>query len=328
MLIRLSRGSGLTGLGVDAAAVRTAGGAPSLRLVRPLLGIPKARLIATLKAAKIPYADDPSNRDPRFTRARLARADAGARARRARRRRGWRCWRSPARGRPTRWRPRPNALPTRCPLRPPARPRIALRAGAFCRAAGRVRAASARPRHRPGRRRRAGRARQARGAHMRAGCGASAPKRALSPHPGRRAGHACRRDHRGRTGPATAFETTLTTRRAGAAGRGKNALEYAEFGAFRRPACAAYIGQSLRREFATNAVARLDYRSRGASARGLGTTWDERQSPQFRPLGHHRSAAARAVHAVPESRPAHHLAGHLVLAAAERGRSGPRARRR
>jgi tRNA(Ile)-lysidine synthase len=43
----------------------------SLCLVRPLLDIPKSRLIATLKAAKIPYAEDPSNRDPRFTRARL-----------------------------------------------------------------------------------------------------------------------------------------------------------------------------------------------------------------------------------------------------------------
>ena len=40
-------------------------------LVRPFLDIPKARLIATLEAAKIPFADDPSNRDPRFTRARL-----------------------------------------------------------------------------------------------------------------------------------------------------------------------------------------------------------------------------------------------------------------
>jgi len=46
-------------------------------LVRPLLDIPKARLVATLRAAKIPYADDPTNRDPRFTRARL-RAMMGA----------------------------------------------------------------------------------------------------------------------------------------------------------------------------------------------------------------------------------------------------------
>ena len=40
-------------------------------LVRPLLEIPKARLVATLARAKIEFADDASNRDPRFTRARL-----------------------------------------------------------------------------------------------------------------------------------------------------------------------------------------------------------------------------------------------------------------
>ena len=40
-------------------------------LVRPLLDIAKARLIATLDIAKIPYADDPSNRNPRFARPRL-----------------------------------------------------------------------------------------------------------------------------------------------------------------------------------------------------------------------------------------------------------------
>ena len=42
-----------------------------LILVRPLLDVPKTRLIATLKAAKVRFAEDPSNRDPRFTRARL-----------------------------------------------------------------------------------------------------------------------------------------------------------------------------------------------------------------------------------------------------------------
>ena len=36
-----------------------------------MLDIPKARLLATLKAAKIPFAEDPSNADPRFTRVRL-----------------------------------------------------------------------------------------------------------------------------------------------------------------------------------------------------------------------------------------------------------------
>ena len=70
VLIRMSRGSGLSGLG----AMQRISVAPrneELFVVRPLLEIPKARLIATLNAAGISYADDPSNRDPRFTRARL-----------------------------------------------------------------------------------------------------------------------------------------------------------------------------------------------------------------------------------------------------------------
>ncbi len=72
VLIRMMRGSGITGL---AAMARISGvpgdGAGGCKLVRPLLDIPKARLIATLTAAKISYADDPTNRDAAFTRARL-----------------------------------------------------------------------------------------------------------------------------------------------------------------------------------------------------------------------------------------------------------------
>jgi tRNA(Ile)-lysidine synthase len=72
VLIRMTRGSGLTGLGAMTRLSALPGnGDNSIMLVRPLLGIPKARLVATLRAAKIPYADDPSNRDPRFTRVRL-----------------------------------------------------------------------------------------------------------------------------------------------------------------------------------------------------------------------------------------------------------------
>ena len=70
VLIRLARGSGVRGLGAMSRLAPVPGTA-DLTLARPLLEIPKARLIATLKAAKVPFAEDPSNRDPRFTRARL-----------------------------------------------------------------------------------------------------------------------------------------------------------------------------------------------------------------------------------------------------------------
>jgi tRNA(Ile)-lysidine synthase len=70
VLFRLARGSGLTGL----AGMRRSGpvpGADKLTLIRPLLGVAKSRLVATLRAENIPFAEDPSNRDPRFTRPRL-----------------------------------------------------------------------------------------------------------------------------------------------------------------------------------------------------------------------------------------------------------------
>lgn len=67
MLIRLARGSGLSGL----AAMTRDTAMFGVTVTRPLLVVSKARLIATLQKACVPYADDPSNRDPRFTRARL-----------------------------------------------------------------------------------------------------------------------------------------------------------------------------------------------------------------------------------------------------------------
>ena len=85
MLMRLTRGSGVSGLcGMTPLAPVPAGQHAGIVLVRPLLDIPKARLVATLQRAGIAFADDPSNRDPRFTRARLRRAHAHARARGAR----------------------------------------------------------------------------------------------------------------------------------------------------------------------------------------------------------------------------------------------------
>ncbi len=72
VLFRLARGSGLTGLGGMALAAPLPDDQEnSLFLVRPFLGLPKARLVATLEAAGIAFTDDPSNRDPRFSRARL-----------------------------------------------------------------------------------------------------------------------------------------------------------------------------------------------------------------------------------------------------------------
>jgi tRNA(Ile)-lysidine synthase len=72
VLLRMSRGSGLGGLGAMArSSLLPVNGTPEIMLVRPLLEIPKARLVATLARAKIEFADDASNRDPRFTRARL-----------------------------------------------------------------------------------------------------------------------------------------------------------------------------------------------------------------------------------------------------------------
>jgi tRNA(Ile)-lysidine synthase len=67
VLIRMARGSGLTGL----AAMSRVTPLNGRLLVRPLLGLPKARLVATLRSAGIPFVEDPSNIDPRFTRARL-----------------------------------------------------------------------------------------------------------------------------------------------------------------------------------------------------------------------------------------------------------------
>jgi tRNA(Ile)-lysidine synthase len=72
VLMRMSRGSGITGLASMArVSPLPVGGDQAIELVRPLLDIPKARLIATLRRAKIGFAEDASNRDPRFTRTQL-----------------------------------------------------------------------------------------------------------------------------------------------------------------------------------------------------------------------------------------------------------------
>lgn len=67
ILMRLSRGSGITGLAGMAVQTERHG----VALLRPFLDIPKARLVATLNRAKIGYANDPTNHDPAYTRSRL-----------------------------------------------------------------------------------------------------------------------------------------------------------------------------------------------------------------------------------------------------------------
>ena len=73
-LLRLAGGSGEDGLAGMAAVVET----PDVRLLRPLLGVPRTRLTATLEAMGQAWLEDPSNRDPAFARVRLRSALATA----------------------------------------------------------------------------------------------------------------------------------------------------------------------------------------------------------------------------------------------------------
>lgn len=87
VLLRALAGSGPRGLaGMAPCAV-----AAEALVLRPLLGVPRARLEASCRAAGLDWVEDPSNADPRFARARLRAlggaggAEAAARAFAARR---------------------------------------------------------------------------------------------------------------------------------------------------------------------------------------------------------------------------------------------------
>ncbi len=67
LLMRMLRGSGIAGLSAMARQSERDG----VWLARPFLDVSKAQLIATLEKAKVGFADDPTNRDPHFTRPRL-----------------------------------------------------------------------------------------------------------------------------------------------------------------------------------------------------------------------------------------------------------------
>ena len=72
LLLRLARGSGVDGL----AAMRSVIQHDAMLVLRPLLPIPKRRLIATLLARGLSWSEDPSNQRLEFERVRLRAARA------------------------------------------------------------------------------------------------------------------------------------------------------------------------------------------------------------------------------------------------------------
>ncbi|MEP0069257.1 tRNA lysidine(34) synthetase TilS [Pyruvatibacter sp.] len=67
LLLRLARGSGVDGLSGMAADMSRDG----LRIIRPLLDVPRADLLALLEDRGQAYIEDPSNRDERHARVRM-----------------------------------------------------------------------------------------------------------------------------------------------------------------------------------------------------------------------------------------------------------------
>ena len=104
LLMRMLRGSGIAGLAAMARETERDG----VWLARPLLDVSKSQLIATLNKAKIAFADDPTNRDPNFTRPRL-RALMPALAAEGGDAEIWRGWRRGSPGPMPRWKCWPTA---------------------------------------------------------------------------------------------------------------------------------------------------------------------------------------------------------------------------
>jgi tRNA(Ile)-lysidine synthase len=69
-VMRLARGSGVSGLAAMAAERPLIEGSP-VQLVRPFLAFPKSRLVATLEARGVPFFNDPTNNDERYERVRV-----------------------------------------------------------------------------------------------------------------------------------------------------------------------------------------------------------------------------------------------------------------
>jgi tRNA(Ile)-lysidine synthase len=69
ILMRFAKGSGIEGL----AGMKAESRRENIRILRPFLSIPRARLTATCVAAKTPFVSDPSNTSEKFARGRLRR---------------------------------------------------------------------------------------------------------------------------------------------------------------------------------------------------------------------------------------------------------------
>ncbi len=72
LLMRLSRGTGVAGL----AGMRPRSALDGLALLRPLLGVRKAELVALCEVRGLSFAQDASNLDPRYARVRMRRLAA------------------------------------------------------------------------------------------------------------------------------------------------------------------------------------------------------------------------------------------------------------
>jgi tRNA(Ile)-lysidine synthase len=75
-LLRLARGSGVDGLSAMAPATDWGG----VRLLRPMLQVPKSALLARLRDAGVTWVEDPSNQDTRFARVQVRLAQDSLRA--------------------------------------------------------------------------------------------------------------------------------------------------------------------------------------------------------------------------------------------------------
>lgn len=76
LVMRLNRGSGLSGLAGIRQTSRIAGS--EVVIIRPLLGFRRSELRGILAALDMPFVEDPSNRDERFERVRMRKALAGS----------------------------------------------------------------------------------------------------------------------------------------------------------------------------------------------------------------------------------------------------------